>query len=176
MSESRLRKPLTDLARRRVEERTCPATLMAPPANKHLADAERKLTFLLQEIRQQPEFERVKLYVARMTGGKLLSTYLPDESIPIKERAMVATTLVEILLTKAYDRLPEIAPIENGNAAPLPAKSEVPVVALRPGAAPCDDAEEISPALREQIRAEIRAEVRRELADVLQTIAKVLKG
>lgn len=138
-----------------------------PPPNKALSDTEAKLTTLLLEIRGTPTAERVKLYVSRMTGGKLLSEYLHDETIPVRERGMIATTLVDILLGKDYSRLPDLP---GAPAAPA-AKSEP--VAVEPVSPSVDT---FTPEQREAIRATVRAEVRRELGEVMLMIGKILKG
>lgn len=134
---------------------------MSAVPNRALAEAERKLTLLLLEVRGTATFEQVKLYVARFTNGRLLSDYLHDDNVAPKERAALATALIEILLTKDYSRLPALEP------AKAPAEATSPAV---PEAA----TEDTVPAL-DEIRTMIRDEVRRELANIFDIAARVLR-
>lgn len=119
---------------------------------KQLAAAEGKLLLLMAEVRQDATlYARVQLWVGKFTGGRPLSDWLHDETVPLKERVMIARSLVDLLLAKHFDRLPS-----------LPAGQE------RAGAK-CR-----SPELPADMRAFVRAEVRKELADVFNRIAKVL--
>lgn len=143
-------------------------------ANKPLAESERKLMLLLMEIRGTATAERVRLYVAKLAGGRKLSEYIADETVPVKERAGLASALIEILLKKDYSRLPELERMENGNS-PAPTASLVPIEALRP-IAPIETPEPDDEfPTREDIRELIRAEVRRELANIFDIAARVLR-
>lgn len=142
--------------------------------NASLTELEGKLTMLMLELRGTPTFERVKLYVLKMTGAKLLSEYLHDGAVLVKERAMLATTLIDILLTRDYSRLPELpAP------SPVIAVKEVETLGGRGAESPAEEADEDDETEITMPRAEIermiRAEVRRELGNVMELIAKVLK-
>ena len=145
--------------------------MVAQQTNKPLAEAERKLTMLLLEVRGSEIAERVRLYVAKFANGRNLSEHLRDESIPAKERAVLAERLIEILLTKDYGRLPEIpaAPaVKKGNAG---GDSEARAVApTASDSAVSDDA----PA-PDELREMIREEVRREMAGMLEMIARALR-
>lgn len=160
--------------------------------NQALVAAEGKLTMLLLELRGTATLDRAKLYVAKMTGGRTLSEYLHADAVPIKERAALATTLIEILLTRAYDRLPELPPMENGNRVsrtPFGSDRVQPSPASVRGVEPTaeisdddsddeedddDEADEL-PLSRAEIERMVRAQVRAELAGVLELVAKVLK-
>jgi hypothetical protein len=158
--------------------------------NKALADAEGKLTMLLLELRGTANHERAKLYVAKMTGGRTLAEYLHAEAVPIKERAALATTLIEILLKQDYTRLPELpathtdstrqahrAPVVSVQTVDTPASGrgvEPTVEIPDDGSDDEDEADEI-PLSRAEIERIVRAEVRSELASVLELVAKVLK-
>ena len=142
---------------------------MATLTNKALADLERKLTVLLQEIRQQPEFARVKLYVSKMTSGKLLSEYLHDENVPCKERATLAESLVEILLTRDYDRLPAVEPASKKEAVIATLEEEAESLSTEP-----EEDEVNNPLTRAQIEQMIDSRVKLKLSEVFATIAKVL--
>jgi hypothetical protein len=155
--------------------------------NQALVAAEGKLTMLLLELRGKVEHERARLYVTKMTGGRTLAEYLHAEAVPIKERAALATTLIEILLTRAYDRLPELPTMQNGNhASRIPAAPDrtEPAPASGRGVEPTaeipddeaeDDEADSPPLSRAEIERIVRAEVRSELASVLELVAKVLK-
>ena len=133
--------------------------------NRALCEAEKKLTMLLMEIKGTPTSERVKLYVAKMTGGKLLSAYLHDDGIPPKERAMLAETLTDILLKREYDRLPVME--IKGEAATVVEIDETPLA---------DKAEALGMNVRlEDPDAKMRAAIRRELAGIFETLARVLR-
>lgn len=124
--------------------------------DKAIAECESKLIALIGEAKQTPGlFERVELWVARMTSGKKLSAYLHDESIDGKDRVTVAKSLVQILLTQEHDRLPAV----GEPPVPVPAEKNAEAEAPAP----------------DEIRAMIRREVRRELAATLETIAKILR-
>lgn len=151
--------------------------------NRALAEAEAKVTMLLLEVRGTATHERAKLYVAKMTNGRTIAEYLHDEAIPIKERGALAQTLIEILLTRDYSRLPELPPMQNGNG-----HAVSPIVSVRtePSAArgsrvesaedlADDEDENDAPMTHDEIAQLVRAEVRRELAGVLELVAKVLK-
>lgn len=143
---------------------------------RQISEAEGKLVALFGEIRNTPTWERVQLWVAKMCGGRKLSEYLKAPDPTPSEKLMVVRALVDILLTKTYDRLPELTPMEPANVAAVarvPVPSPVASVrVIQPEAAPDESAppQAFTPA---QIAA-IRAEVRRELAAVLATISKVL--
>lgn len=126
--------------------------------NPQLVELENKLTMLLLEIRGAPEFSRVTRYLRKMTGKDKLSDYLRDEKVPLKERAMIASLLTDILLTKDYSRLPE-----------LPA-TEAHGQRLEPQA---DSEDEDDDSDKET---EVRRIVRSELAGVLETVAKALRA
>lgn len=145
---------------------------MVAQSNKSLAEAERKLTMLLLEVRGTEVAERVRLYVEKFASGRKLSEYLRDETAPVKERAALATTLVEILLSKDYSRLPEVPggwkPTGNGSGNGHAAVRQPRAVA------PMVDEPDEMPA-RDELREMIREEVRKELAGILETIAKALR-
>lgn len=128
--------------------------------DKQIADAEAKLTLLLIEVRETPVAARVQAWTARMCGGKKISEYLHDEAIAVKDRVMVAKALVDILIQKEFSRLPVVE-------APTPAPV---AVAETP-----DIMDDISPAQLEVFRQIARSEARRALADVLESIARVLR-
>lgn len=129
---------------------------MATATDKPLIEAEGKLTMLLGEIRGTPLADRVKLYVAKFTAGRPLAEYLHDYTVPLKERVSLAKALVEILLKQDYTRLPDV-PV-------------APVVATP----------EIEPESNDDTPIFTRADVdricRKQLAEVFETIARVLKG
>ncbi len=129
---------------------------MATATDKPLIEAEGKLTMLLGEIRGTPLADRVKLYVAKFTAGRALAEYLHDYTVPLKERVSLAKALVEILLKQDYTRLPDV-PV-------------APVVATP----------EIEPESNDDTPIFTRADVdricRKQLAEVFETIARVLKG
>lgn len=149
---------------------------MDPIANKSLTALESKLALLLAEIKGTPEFERARAWVARMTGGRALSEYLRDESVTVKDRAALADSLIEILLTRAWDRLPEAEPgaeapavqVAEGPGAPNGGVMTVSPESGRVIAMPEDPPED------SMTPEEVRRIVRRELAAVLLSIAKVL--
>lgn len=146
--------------------------------NKSLAESEKKLTMLLLEIRGTATAERVKLYVAKMAGGKLLSEYLADASVPVKERSTLAESLVEILLTKEYARLPELPVARKVVPAPFSMAAAERMVAALPDPRLPDVPEDHSPPdlpPPDELRAMIRAEARAQLASVLEMVAKALR-
>ena len=148
---------------------------MVAQPNKLLQEAEGKLTMLLLELRCTPEFERVKLYVEKFANGKKLSEYLRDESVPVKERAMLAESLTEILLKREYDRLPELPAASNGNGGGNGNGAHKRTVAAPKVDVSANESEAPeSPAL-DELRQMIREEVRREMAGMFEMIAKALR-
>lgn len=141
---------------------------MSQIAHKQIAEAQGKLVALLGEIRGTPEAERVTLWVAKMAAGKKLSEFIADASVDVKDKVTVLRSLVDILLAKAYERLPELPGAEIAPATV--------VTTARPQAeAPGDDeAPGDSSAFTPAQLAAIRREVRRQLAAVFGTMARVL--
>lgn len=164
---------------------------MSNVVEKQITEAESKLVLLLREVRNDKPavFERVQLWIARMCSGKKLSDFLHEEKIQARDRLTVARSLVDILLTHQFDRLPELTPMENGNA-PAPQASDIPPSALKPqppqvpapasppqitaDPAASSDGEREMPA-PDELRAMIRREVRYQIADLFERMAKVLK-
>jgi hypothetical protein len=145
-------------------------------AEKQVAEAEAKLVVLLSEIQQgnADVFARVQLWVARMCQGRKLADYIHDAAVPVNDRATVAQLLVHILLTKAYDRLPE----QSTNPADRETPPKNPAEPCRSAPQASEDArqEDVSAPFTEAQREAIRTEVQRELATVLETIAKALRA
>lgn len=147
------------------------------PLDRQIAESESKLVLLLREVKGTPFFDRARLYIAKFSGGRPLSEWIHDDKVPARDRATVARTLVEILLTKQFERLPEV---EGETPAP-PAPAEIP--AARPPApaatsAPESDEDEVSdlsPAHQELVRKLARSEARKELANILETVVRVLR-
>lgn len=135
------------------------------PLDRQIAEAEAKLCTLLHEVHNTDIFERARLYVAKFSNGRPLSEWIHDEKVPAKDRATVSRTLVEILLTKQYDRLPlpaQETPVESkATARPAPAvtPSEEPPAVLT----------------ADEIRALVHKEVQFQLAKVFETVARVLR-
>lgn len=114
--------------------------------NTALIKLEQDLTLLMTEIRNQPEHERAMAWMRKFTANPTLPEFLHDETIEVKQRAMVAQSLVDILLGKQYERLPILEP------------ADLPTDGLPP------DSDEI------------RRIVRRELAIAMEAIARALKA
>lgn len=159
---------------------------MSSFVDKQIAEAESKLVLLLREVKDTPVFDRAKLYVAKFSGGRALSDWIHDDSVPLKERATLAKALVEILLTKDYSRLPEVAePAQQIPAAvPVvtPSQSQTPGQTAAPASPPptptppaSAEPERGEMPAPDELRAEIRRQVRHEFADLLERIAKVLR-
>jgi hypothetical protein len=151
---------------------------MSPAVEKQITDAEQKLVVLIREIHNTPTMERVNLWIARMTKDRKLSEFIHDANVPPKDRVAVARSLVDILLTKQYERLPELKPMENANHPPA-SKTPTPAPASSPSIASVPSQERTAeppdmPA-PDELRAEIRRQVRAEFADLLERIAKVLR-
>lgn len=151
---------------------------MNPAVEKQITDAEQKLVVLIREIHNTPTMERVNLWIARMTKDRKLSEFIHDANVPAKDRVAVARSLVDILLTKQYDRLPELKPAETVTTpptlktpSPAPASS-TPLASTPTAERPAEPPEVPAP---DELRAEIRRQVRHEFADLLERIAKVLR-
>lgn len=130
---------------------------------------EGRVQLLLLEHRNTPTFERVRLYVAKFSGGRKLSEWLADADVPENEKMRVMSSLEAILSAKDFGRLPEL-PI-GGTEPVLAVIDELPATKLNG-----DDHEDEFTALSpNQIRAIARREARAELADVLEKVARVLR-
>jgi hypothetical protein len=136
--------------------------------DKQLAEAEAKLVALLLEAKEDPGlFARIQAWVARMCQGRTLSDYIHDAQVPQRDRLCVARALVDILIAKSYERLPEVA-----LAADSPARPTEPTADLGTHS----DSEPPSPEpISEALRALIRAEIRRENANLFERIAHALR-
>lgn len=127
--------------------------------------AQNKLHTLLLEHRDTVTMERVKLYVAKFSGGRKLSDYLADASVPDADKLKVVGALTAIVTQRDWSRLPEI-----------PAMVEVKPTNGTAHEAVTDDEEgDDAPLTAEQVKEIARREARAELADVLERVAKVLR-
>jgi hypothetical protein len=150
------------------------------PLDRQIAESESKLALLLREVKGTPVFERAKLYISKFSNGRPLSEWIHDDKVPVKERATVARTLVEILLTSQHDRLPTLADVEPGavEAPKEQAAPAAPTPVATPAPAPDqteDELADLSPAQQELVRRIARSEARKELATLFDRIAKVLR-
>jgi len=139
-----------------------------------LQRAEARLQTLLLEYRDTAILERVKLYVAKFSGGKKLSEYLSDPEILEADKLRILGSLTSIISSGDFSRLPELPGVDGLKPhVVIIDEPPAPTNGVHQEAVEEDEPEE--PLTMAQIRAIARREARAELADVLEKVAKVLR-